>query len=224
MTPFKLRARPAAAVMLFLLSASVAQGAGNLYRYQDKAGNPVISHTLPQDASQRGYEILSTNGRVLERVAPALTEAELAAKKAREEELARQAEAEKQRRAEDRQLLRSYSHPDEVVRALQRKLEQMRSLIRLKEGTITSLQAQIRDEQSRAANIERAGRDIPEQIPQKIAALEAEIADAEAQIERQIAEIELVVSAYREKVQRLEFLTEKKRTLALDPDGAIPSS
>lgn len=222
MSSLKFPARTVALILTLLLISLSAVGAGNLYRYQDKKGNPVISHTLPQGASQRGYEILTGNGRVLEKIAPALTEKELAEKRAREEEIARQAEAARQRQAEDRQLLRSYSHPDEVIGALRRRLEQMRSLIRLKQGNIASLKGQIRDEQSRAANIERSGNEIPERVLRKIEGLQSEVTDTEAEISRQEAAIAVVVAEYEQKVLRLEALTDISRTLALDP-GRTPT-
>lgn len=203
-----------AATLLF--TGVQTSAAGTLYRYQDKAGNPVISHILPQEASQRGYDVLNSSGRVVETVAPALTEAELAQKRAQEEELARQAQAEKQRQQADRQLVRSYSHPDDIIRALHRKLAQMRNIVRLKESSIASIKSQIRDEQSRAANIERSGREIPEEIPRRIKGLEAEIAEAQADIQRQESDIALLVSDYKAKVTRLEALTETTHTLAID--------
>lgn len=220
MTLFKCLARPAPLSLLLLLTTITASAAGNMYRYPGKSGNPVISHTLPQDASQRGYDILSANGRVVETVAPALTKIELAVKKAREVESLRQAEATRKRQNEDRQLLRSYSHPDDLIKVLHRRLEQMRSLISLKQGSINSLQEQIRYEQSRAADSERAGREIPAAIPPKIESLEREVATTETEILRQQEKIAIVVSDYSAKVARLETLTEQNRTLDLNPTVA----
>jgi chromosome segregation ATPase len=220
MTPFNFPARAAIAIAACLMIAAPVTAAGNLYRYTDESGNPVISHTLPQDASRRGYQILNSSGRVVDTVAPALTDEERAAKKALEEEQRRQAELAKQRLLADRQLLRTYSHPDDAVRALRRKLEQMQSLISLKQGNIANLQSQIRQEQSRAADIERAGREIPEQIPQKIESLQAEIRETELEIRRQETAIAKVVAEYEAKVVRLEELTKTHRTLPLQrPDA-----
>ncbi|QCF24803.1 DUF4124 domain-containing protein [Hydrocarboniclastica marina] len=202
------------------LTLSAAVTAGTLYRYQDQEGNPVISHTLPQEASQRGYEILTTSGRVIETVPPALTDAQRAAKEA--EEQARVAEREKQarQRAADRQLLRTFSHPDDVVRALERKLEQMRSLIELKQGNVVNIRSQIRNEQSRAADAERAGRTIPVEVLHKIQALQQDISETEAEIARQESAISSTVADYEAMADRVEDLTEKQRTKPLP--GEMP--
>lgn len=203
-----------AAALSLLLTLPVS-AAGNLYRFKDGSGNPTISQSLPAEALQRGYQILNSSGRVLETVAPALTEAQIAAKKAREQELARQAEQAEKQKVIDRQLLRTYSHPDDVIKALKRKLGQMRSLISLKQGNIVSLKAQVRQEQSRAANVERSGREIPSAILTRINSLQAEITETKAEIARQKKDIDSLVAEYETKTSRLEKLTEASRTLTI---------
>lgn len=197
------------------LTLSAALVAGTLYRYQDQDGTPVISHTLPQEASQRGYEILTTSGRVIATVPPALTDTQRAAKEA--EEQARLAEREKQarQRASDRQLLRTFSHPDDVVLALERKLEQMRSLIELKQSNIANIRSQLRNEQSRAADAERAGRTIPVDVRHKMQVLQQDINEIEAEIARQESAISGTVADYKAMADRVEHLTEKQRTKPL---------
>ena len=61
-----------------LLFAAGAQA--TMYRYTDENGRLVISNTIPQEATKRGYDILSNNGRVVETVAPAPTAEEIAAR------------------------------------------------------------------------------------------------------------------------------------------------
>lgn len=220
MTLFRPITKTMVALVACLSLAQSVSAAGNLYRYKDADGNPVISHTLPQDASLRGYQILNSSGRVQETVAPALTDEERAAKAAQEAERARQAELAKQRQAEDRQLLRTYSHPDDAIMALRRKLVQMRSLISLKEGNIANMKSQVRQEQSRAAEAERAGRTVPDQILAKIDGLEAEIAETESEIQHQNAEITATIAQYEAMVVRLEELTETKRSMPLERANA----
>ncbi|MDM8182014.1 DUF4124 domain-containing protein, partial [Marinobacter salarius] len=110
LTRFSIAVSAAAALM----SASIVEA--RMYRYTDENGQIVISSTIPQEASRRGYDILSKNGRVIETIDPEPTEEEIAAREAEEK---RQAEAERQREL-DRKLLERYSHPDEAVRAMHR--------------------------------------------------------------------------------------------------------
>ena len=105
-----------------------AQAAANMYRYTDENGQIVISSTIPQEATKRGYDILSNNGRVIETIPPAPTEEEIAAREAekqRQKELAEQ-------REQDRALLKRFSHPDQAVKAMHRKIRELEGLIQLK--------------------------------------------------------------------------------------------
>ena len=181
-----------------------AQAAANMYRYTDENGQIVISSTIPQEATKRGYDILSNNGRVIETIPPAPTEEEIAAR-----------EAEKQRQ-KDRALLKRFSHPDQAAKAMHRKIRELEGLIQLKRGNISVTSSQLDNEQSRAANMERAGREIPEGTLEKIRRLEAQIRDIEREIASQTQEIDELRKAFEDDIERLEEVTGEARTLPLD--------
>jgi len=208
LTRFSIAVSAAAALM----SASIAEA--RMYRYTDENGQIVISSTIPQEASRRGYDILSKNGRVIETIDPEPTEEEIAAREAEEK---RQAEAERQREL-DRKLLERYSHPDEAVRAMHRKIRELQGLNQLKRGNISVIVSQLDSEQSRAADLERSGRDIPEATLEKIRRLEAQIRDIEREINSQNANIKALRERFEADIERLEEITGEERTLPLDPD------
>ena len=208
LTRFSIAVSAAAALM----SASIVEA--RLYRYTDENGQIVISSTIPQEASRRGYDILSKNGRVIETIDPEPTEEEIAAREAEEK---RQAEAERQREL-DRKLLERYSHPDEAVRAMHRKIRELQGLNQLKRGNISVIVSQLDSEQSRAADLERSGRDIPEATLEKIRRLEAQIRDIEREINSQNANIKALRERFEADIERLEEITGEERTLPLDPD------
>lgn len=184
-----------------------------LYRYKDASGQPVISHTLPDEAIRRGYEILTKQGRVLKVVPPALTDEERALKAEREAEAARLAAERKAAAERDLQLRRTYSHPDDIVRAMNRKLREMFSLIRLKRSNISAIESQLEQEQERAANIERAGGTIPDDMLTKMARLRQQITDLENEITLQERDIQTARAGYEEQILRFEQLSGQKRTL-----------
>ncbi|SNB57998.1 protein of unknown function [Marinobacter sp. es.042] len=189
-----------------------AQAAANMYRYTDENGQIVISSTIPQEATKRGYDILNDNGRVIDTIPPAPTEEEIAAREAekqRQKELAEQ-------REQDRALLKRFSHPDQAVRAMHRKIRELEGLIQLKRGNISVISSQLDNEQSRAANMERAGREIPEGTLEKIRRLESQIRDIEREITSQTQEIEELRKAFEADIERLEEVTGEARTLPLD--------
>ncbi len=193
-----------------LVSASVQAG---MYRYTDENGQLVISNTIPQEATKRGYDILGNNGRVVETIPPAPTAEELAAREAEKERL-KQLELQAE---QDRQLLKRYSHPDQAVRAMYRKIREMEGLIQLKRGNISVISSQLDSEQSRAADLERAGRDIPESTLEKIRRLESQIRDIEREISAQRQDIDAITKGFVADIERLEEITDSERTLPLDP-------
>ena len=195
-----------------LLFAAGAQA--TMYRYTDENGRLVISNTIPQEATKRGYDILSNNGRVVETVAPAPTAEEIAAREAEKE---RQKQLEIQQE-QDRLLLKRFSHPDQAVRAMHRKIRELEGIIQLKRGNISVISSQFDSEQSRAADMERAGRDIPETTLEKIRRLEAQIRDIEREISAQRQDIGEMKKAYESDIKRLEEITGETRTLPLEPE------
>jgi len=199
-----------------LMAASLAEA--SMYRYTDENGQVVISNTIPQEASKRGYDILNKNGRVVETIDPEPTEEEIAAREAEER---RQAEEARQREL-DRKLLERYSHPDEAVRAMHRKIRELQGLNQLKRGNISVIVSQLDSEQSRAANLERAGRDIPEATLEKIRRLEAQIRDIQREINSQNADIKALRERFEADIERLEEITGEERTVPLDPDDVEP--
>ena len=200
------------ATALALALGFSTQVAANMYRYTDENGQIVISSTIPQEATKRGYDILSNNGRVIETIPPAPTEEEIAAREAekqRQKELAEQ-------REKDRALLKRFSHPDQAVKAMHRKIRELEGLIQLKRGNISVISSQLDSEQIRAANMERAGREIPEATLEKIRRLESQIRDIEREITSQTQEIEELRKAFEADIERLEEVTGEARTVPLD--------
>jgi chromosome segregation ATPase len=206
-------ASPAIATLaaLGLLVATSAQA--GMYRYKDENGQTVISNTIPQEATKRGYEILGNNGRVVERVAPAPTAEEIAAREA-EKERQRQAELQRQ---EDQKLLQRYSHPNQAVRAMHRKIAEMEGIIQLKRGNISVIASQLDSEQGRAADMERSGREVPEASLEKIRRLESQINDIEREIAGQREQIQAMKDEFMADIERLEDITGEQRTVPLEP-------
>ena len=173
-----------------------------------------ISATALLLLSAAAYDILNTQGRVIETVDPAPTEEEIAAREAEE----RRKEAEARQREADRKLLQRFSHPDEAIRAMNRKISELKGLSQIKRGNISVIENQLDTEQSRAADLERSGRKVPEATLKKIERLESQIRDLEREINAQNADIQKLRNQFIEDIERLEVITGENRTLPLDPE------
>lgn len=167
-----MRIGSSALLLLGLLGATVAQA--ELYRYVDDKGVVVLDrHGVPPQFIGRGYEVLNDQGRVTQVVPPAPT--------AQERQLLLEAKA----RAEtDAQLLRLYASVADVERAKARRLSELDSIIGITRGNLQSLRTQQANLQSQAANHERAGRKVPEQLLVQIDNLAKEQASLKRDVER----------------------------------------
>jgi len=167
-----MRIGSSALLLLGLLASAAAQA--ELYRYVDDKGVVVLDrHGVPPQFIGRGYEVLNDQGRVTQVVPPAPT--------AQERKLLLEAKA----RAEtDAQLLRLYASVADVERAKARRLSELDSIIGITRGNLQSLRTQQANLQSQAANHERAGRKVPEQLLAQIDNLDKEQDSLRRDVER----------------------------------------
>jgi transcriptional regulator with XRE-family HTH domain len=196
-------------IAMLLFTGTVS---ANVYRFTDEDGQIVISHTIPQAASTRGYDILNSSGRVIETIRPAPTAKEIADREGKQ----RQLELDTKLLELDKKLLERFSYPDEAVRAMYRKIRELRGLSQLKRGNISVIESQLDTEQSRAANRERSGGEISEATLKKIHRLEFNIRQIEREISAQQAEINIVKDKFLEEIERLETITGEARTLSIE--------
>jgi len=188
-------------VMLSVVGASsVAVAKSELpskvfYRYIDDKGVKVLHHTIPPVYAQKGYEIVSLSGKVVKVVPPALSAAEVAAK-------AEAAELAENLALWDKRLRRRYSSIADINAAKKRKLADLDTNIAIIHSNISTKKSAIKEQQDKAANIERSGREVPKVVLNKLAALENELEDSQEQVRLRLLEYQEVVDKYdRDKVR-----------------------
>lgn len=186
-----------AGALWLLLYLSTLSGAGwaqaNLYRYIDKDGVKVISHTIPPEYSQNGYEIITHTGKVLEVVPPAPDPVELKeqeAKRAQERELM----------AEYEVLARRYSSAEEIYAARDRRLARLDASIAILRSNIGNINNQHEHLMKKAAEIERSGRDVPLQMLQNLEEVRAERRTTEEMLRNRLVEHESIQQEYEKQV------------------------
>lgn len=189
-----------------LLTVSTGALAANLYRYENDQGIMVINDTVPPEFVHKGYDIISPNGRLIERVPRALTAEELAAKSAEDRaalDRAKQAEA-------DKKLLTIFSSAADAERARDRKIEAIDVNINVTRGNILKLQGDFNTAQAQAAERERAGQKVPEYLVENMENLRRQIESAEASIIEREMEKEVIRKEYQKDIERLRYLLEQR--------------
>jgi len=142
--------------MLAAQASAAGQPAGQveMYRYVNDKGITVIDRLgVPPQYIGKGYQVLNDQGRVIREVPPAPTAAEIEQRK-----------ADAARASSDQQLMRMYTSVEDVDRARDRKLAELDGLTSVAKGNLQSLKTQQANLQARAADQERAGRPVPEDL------------------------------------------------------------
>ncbi len=197
-------------VLTIGLTHAFSTSAANLYRYKDEHGVTALGLNIPPHLVRNGYEILGSNGRVIKVVPPALTAEQIATRDAKEAEKIRLAQEAQKQKEDDAALLKLYSHPDDAVRVLKRKLQDIEDFISLKNGNISVVKGQLEQEEAKAANMERTGKKIPENILTKIEQQKQKITDIQGDIEVKQNEIPVIKLVFDKIIKRLELITNKK--------------
>lgn len=167
-----------------------------MFEYENEAGDPVYSYTLPPGQAERGYrKIDPVTGQVLEEVAPALPPEELAAKLARERALAA---------CEDEldRIYQLYGTERDIDYALNEALASLETRI----GQLQANLRQARREQGRlrnqAAEAERAGREVSQSLTDNLSRSQSQIATLEQEIAQREREMEEARARYARELER----------------------
>lgn len=178
------------------------------YRYVNNDGVKVISHTIPPEYAQKGYEVITHTGKVLEVVAAAPDPEEL-----KQQEMVRAKERELM--AEYEVLARRYSSTKEIYAARDRRLAHLDANIAILRSNIGNINGQVETLMKRAAEVERSGRDVPQQILQNIEETRTELRTTEEMLQARLDEHGAIHEEYEKQVElfkRGKALEESKKT------------
>lgn len=166
-----------------------------MYRYKNKDGVTVLDSTIPPQYVNNGYEIMSHSGKVLKVIKPVVQGAE-------GERLQREKLQRDEREREDIQLRRSYSNVADIDAAKSRNLESLRGNINILQANLTSARSRLQSYQSQAAAIERAGRQLPEDLEKNINNLVQDEKDIQVQILQREEELKAVAKKFDDDRKR----------------------
>lgn len=191
---------------LGLLAAPASSGnktTKEWYRYTNERGVVVLDQSIPPQYIDSGYSVLSTDGRVI-RVIPSKAERERLEQERIANERRNKVIAEQE--ANDQDLMRMYSSPDDVERARDRRLSSIDAAISL---ALSNLERARREKvalETEGARIERSGKRVPQKMVDNLAAIETQIRQRSAEIQTRRNEKERVRAAYQRDILRVKEL------------------
>ena len=205
-----------------LVSASLY--AGQLYRFNDETGTPTLSKTLPPEAAQQGYDIIDDKTmRLIERVPPALTDAQLAeeaerqaaakaAQQAAAEQAKQAAELKRQQRLHDQKLLTVYGSEADLLSAREKDLGYRQDRLKVLTQKQPELEQKLIDLQNEAAKKELSGLPVSDNLQKRLTAAEQELTNNQMMIQQLETEIQNLSQQYAQDQQRLvELLNVRRR-------------
>ena len=202
----------------FLLMSKYAFS-DTLYRYENDAGGTVVDWHVPAEFAGRGYEVLNSQGQVIEVVPRQLSEDELQNKDL-VERLKQDAEEERARLAEwDKFLLLRYSSVEDIDAARERGLRELRIRLSILASNQRVSRSRLEALLARVADTQRRG-DVPlQQDVDAIAALRADIATTSRAIEEREVQALEVTRDYgkdRARFEQLQDVVLLRRSLSGD--------
>ena len=190
--------------------------AGNLFRYHNSEGNLVIDHQVPPEYVAKGYEVLSSTGRVVKTVPPHQPVEE-------EERAVAGAASRADQLKEDQFLLRSYSDVVEVEAAGERRLAQLAREIEIIESNRAKNEEQLEKAKTRAARYQLAGKKLPQDLLERMDEIARLTGDTQHMLLLRKQEYEVVAARYERYKNRFKALNPEK-TPSQPPTTAPASS
>lgn len=203
----------------FLIATTVS--AAQLYRFTDENGIPTLSKTLPPEVAQQGYDILDEKSmRVIERVPPAPTEAQIVEREIQKKlELEQQKQAEEAARIEaekrrkqaiyDHNLLSAYQSEQDLLNERDKDLKYREKRIEILKGKRKGLQQRLQQVQQQAADNELSGIGLSANLQSRLQAAQQELDNNQSSIQQLQTEIDTLNMQYELDRQRLRELLGK---------------
>jgi len=182
-----------------LLSANTTAQELKFYRYKNASGITVISTRIPSQFVRKGYDIVTRDGRLIQRI-PAEPSAE-----EKQRILEAQAEAERLKKS-DRELLSRYSSVNDIEADRSRKLTQFDSDLIQRRRSIEKINEETTLWQSKAADEERRGQAVSAATLDKLAQLRAQKKSIEFAIKQKQQERKQAMERYDSYAARFKII------------------
>lgn len=207
MNSFKANFRVLAVVLAgaFFVTPYLWADDSRLYRYIGEHGVVVIDDFVPPQYVRNGYDILASDGTYLSSVPRQLTEEEI-----RQQSRQRYLELEKEQlRRWDESLLLRYSEVEDIEAAEKRALGELQIRISILKSNLHTVKKQIEKQQQKAADFERRGQPVPEELASNISSLRIDIKDTEQAVEARRQEIKEAKASYKRDIERFVTLQDR---------------
>ena len=142
--------------------------AGKLYKWVDDSGQTRYGDRIPPQFAKKSNETLNKQGVVVGSKAAAKTREQIAAEQQLAETKAEQERKRQEQTHKDRILLDTFTNEDEMILTRNGKIQAIEAVIRVTESRTEKIKQRLAQHKLRAANLERAGKAVPQKLQQDI--------------------------------------------------------
>jgi len=155
--------------------------------WTNKDGIRECGNVVPPEYAQQETRTLNDRGVTVNIKARAKTPEEVAAEKEKQDEEAKHAADEKKKKDEqaayDQMLLATFTTEQDLIASRDRKMSAIDATIEITHATIENLQRKLNDLKSKAAQLERSGRPISDDLKEDMASVDKQIKEKEEYVE-----------------------------------------
>jgi len=195
-------------VTALTLTVSAVTVMADTYRWKDKDGKTHYGAAVPAEYAEQPYDVLNSQGVVIERVEDTSIPLEVIAEKEISGRKPLISEEERLRQS-DRLLVVQYRSEDEIAEALELQLAQLGYDSRLIKQSYDSANTAIRDQVAQAADLQRANIPISEDLQKGIDALYVRRSRDEAKLASLAKRENSIRDRFQAYIDRYRYLTEK---------------
>ncbi len=182
--------------------------------WTNKDGVRECGNVVPPEYSQQETRTLNDRGVTVNIKARAKTPEEIEADKEKQAEAQKQAADEKRKREEaaayDQMLLATFTTEQDLLASRDRKLGAIDATIEITRVTISNLQRKLNDLKAKAAQQERSGRPISDDLKEDMAAVDKQIKEKQDYVDYSQHEKETLRAKYDADLKRYRELTSVK--------------
>ena len=203
-----------------LLGSSAAY-AKKMYRWIDEHGEIYFSDQVPPEQAQHSRATLSKTGRVLEVTEQAQSKEQLEQDKRLEELRKQQEKLIASQKIHDKALLSSYHSKEDMILALQAKMETLDNQKNIIIGNLTRLTEHLNNQLKEAALFERDALPAPKNLLDEIILSQNRIEQTQNALRKHQEKQSQIKKTDEADIARFLFLTQSTKDLA--PRAKIPS-
>jgi len=190
--------------------SSPATAASKFQCWTNSDGVRECGNSVPPEYSQQRVETLNDKGMVVEIQGPAKTKEQLEQEK-REEELRKAQEArEAEQQRKDMVLLRTFTTERDLKISYDDKANAIKGIIELRHSSNKILRENLEDLQKKAANFERSGKQIPDEMVKEMQSIKRQIKNNNEFIAEKQQLISELNQEYEANLKRFRELKSRK--------------